>query len=174
MVVTPHLDGSIPFTRDLDPNAAASFIDSYSPALNCHYDGPRGVRGVIRRGRGWREHGGRRDGQKAAVERLGEIAVLGGDRVMHGDEVRPHGEGSLDLDLVERAHDAGEHVPAPEHRRPDGHEIGHCVLAITDELLEIIGDEGLDVDEAERFMLASLSHLVLVSSHLIASCHSTT
>lgn len=62
---------------------------------------------------------------------------------MHGDQVGAGGEGALDLDLVEGADDGGEHVPPAEHGGADGHEIGDVVLAIADELLEVVRDKGL-------------------------------
>lgn len=143
VVVAAHLDRAIPSARDRELDAAASRVERHALALH-HEHRPRGTRGVVGGGRVRREGGGGGQGQEAAVEGLGEVPVGGGDGVVHGHEVRAGGERALDHDLVQRAHDGREHVAAAQHRGPDGHEVRHRVLAIADELLQVVGDEGLD------------------------------
>ncbi len=54
---------------------------------------------------------------------------------MHGDEVGPGGEGTLDLELGKGGGDSGEDVTPAKHGLADGHEIRDGVVAITDELV---------------------------------------
>lgn len=110
VVMASHLDRSVPCARDLDPDASPPFVEG-NAALD-HHHGPGGVLGVVYRRRRPREQIGRRHGQEAAVERLGEVPVLRGDRVVHGDQICACRERALDLDLVQRAHDRRQHVAA--------------------------------------------------------------
>ncbi len=142
VVVAADLDGAVPLARDLESDAAAALVESHAPLDDDH--GTGGVGGIVCRGRGRREDVGRRRGQEAAVQRLGEVPVLRRDGIVHRHQVRADGERALDLDLVQRAHDGRQHVAASQHRRADGHEVRHRVPAIADQLLQIIGDEGLE------------------------------
>ena len=46
------------------------------------------------------------------------------------------------LDLMQQRRDAGQDVPAPEHRFPMLHELGDGILAIPDAFLQLRRDEG--------------------------------
>ena len=141
VVVRPDLDRPVALARHLQLDPLPVLVDGDLPRDRHH--GARLARGLVL---GRHRHGEQalvRHGQEAPVQRAREVPVLGGDGVVHGDEVRARGERALDLDLAQRAGDRGEHVPATEHRRAERHEVGDGVLAIADELLEVARDEGL-------------------------------
>lgn len=148
VVVAAHLYGPVAAARDGEPDAPPALVERHPPVLD-HHHGAGGLLGVVRRRRRGRERVRRWYGEEAAVQRPREIPVLRRDRVVHCHEVRAGRERALDLDLVQRAHDGRAHVPAAQHRRPHGHEVRHRVLAIADQFLEVIGDEGLDATHAD-------------------------
>lgn len=141
VVVAADLDRPVPLARDLEPDAPAPLVQRDAALDDDH--GARLPGGLVGGRLGGREQVLAGDRQEAAVEGLGQVAVVGGDRVVHRHEVRARGEGALDLDLVQRADDGREHVPPAQHRGPDGHEIRNAVLAIADEFLEVVRDESL-------------------------------
>ena len=83
-----------------------------------------------------------------AIQRATQVPIVGADGVVHRDEIGAGRERALDLDLVERAADGGQDVAAAQHRRAERHEGGDRVVAIADELLEVVRDERLHASEA--------------------------
>ena len=132
VVVRPDLDGAVAAAGDAEAHARAARVED-DAALDGH-DGaglPLELKLVVGRQREGLVVG---DGQKAAVERAPRIAVVGGDGVVHRDEIGSHGKGALDLDLAQRAADRRQHMAPPEHGGPKRHEVGDGVVAIADEL----------------------------------------
>jgi hypothetical protein len=83
---------------------------------------------------GKRKHVVRGDRQEGAIESPVQIAIVGADGIVDGDEIGAHGEGAFDHQLGERRNDRGLHVTAAQHGLADGHEVRDRVVAIADEL----------------------------------------
>ena len=84
------------------------------------------------------------------MEGEGEVAVVGGDGVVNGDELSSVGEGSFDLDFVDHFGDAGEGLVASEELAAEVHEFRNG-FAVADEFKKLRGDEcdGFGVVEFE-------------------------
>lgn len=57
--------------------------------------------------------------------------------MVDGHEVCAGGERSFDLELDESMYDGGKNMATAEHSFADGHEIGHRVVAIANQLLRV-------------------------------------
>lgn len=132
---TGYLNGPVAgaFHLEAYPLPALVELDDACLALDGH-DCARLVRGVVDSRVGQRKRVVGRDGQKGAVQGLVEVAIVGADGVVDGDEVGAGGEGALNHQLGQRRDDRGKHVAAAEHGLAHGHEVGHGVVAIADQL----------------------------------------
>lgn len=141
VVVRADLDGAVALARDAQPDPRAVLVQHHAAAHRHH--GPGLLVQRVLRVRRQRERLRVRHGEEAAVQRTPQVAVVGGDGVVDGDEICAHGERPLHLDLAERAAHRREDVPPSEHRRAEGHEIRDRVVAIADEFMEVVRDQGL-------------------------------
>lgn len=115
VVVRADLDGPVALARDPEPDAPPALVQLDGLG---RLDGHHGAGLPFHRvglGRGQREALRARDGQEASVQGPGEVAVVGADGVVDGDEVGPCGKSAFDLDLVQGGQDRRLHVAAAEH-----------------------------------------------------------
>lgn len=63
-----------------------------------------------------------------------QVAVIAGNGMVNGHQVRAGRKGAFDLEFDERRGYRGEDVPAAEHSLAERHEVGDGVDAIADEL----------------------------------------
>ncbi|KAK1247665.1 hypothetical protein MKX07_000553 [Trichoderma sp. CBMAI-0711] len=136
-----NLDRPVSLARHLKPDPLTALVER-NLTLGGHHDA-RLRRSLVLLGRREGEQVSVRDGQEAAVESAGQVAVVGADGIVDGDEVGASGKGALDLDLGQGRADRGLDVAAAEHGRAEVHEVCDGVIAIADELLEVVCDEGL-------------------------------
>ncbi|KAI3488240.1 hypothetical protein L1887_47779 [Cichorium endivia] len=151
-IVRSDLDGPVARVGDLDhhPLALGAELDRSSISLRdegtrehvCgigRYDGSR-CRCRWRRRR--LKYARIRSGKEARVERGMNVARLGADGIVHGDQEGSVEEGAFHHDLVQKLGDAGKHVAATKEGLAVLHEFGHRVFAVADALVEHGGDEG--------------------------------
>jgi len=113
VVVRADLNGAVASARDAQADARAVLVHD-NAALNGDDGTGLAVELVLGVGR-QREGLIVRDGQEAAVEGAAQVAVVGGDGVVDGDEVGAHGKRALDLNLPQSAADGGQDMATPEH-----------------------------------------------------------
>ena len=132
---TGYLDGPVAGAFHLESYPLPALVerDEARFALDSH-DGTRLVRGFVDGGIGQREHVVGGDGQEGAVQGLVEVAIVGADGMVDGDEVGASREGALDHQLGQGRDDRGKHMAAAEHGFAHGHEVGNRVVAIADQL----------------------------------------
>lgn len=72
-----------------------------------------------------------------------QVAVIAGNGVVNGHQVRAGRKGAFDLEFDERRSYRGEDVAAAEHSLAKRHEVGDGVDAIADELprFQSVSDE---------------------------------
>jgi hypothetical protein len=130
-----HLYRPVPSTLDPQPDALSPLIQRNRACLAFDRDdGTWLLRCLVHVGIGQRKHVLGGDRQERSIQRLLEIAVVGGDGMVHGDEVGARGEGALDHEFGERGDDGGLDMAATEHGLAHGHEVRDHVLAIANEL----------------------------------------
>ena len=115
------------------------------------------------------EYSQRRHGQEAAIERQAQVAILGGDRVVHGDQLGAIGEGAFDLDVVNQLGHARHHLATTEEALAEIHQRGDAA-AVADELQQLGGDQRdrLGMVEAHAPRQALLrQHAGLVQGQLV-------
>ena len=128
-----YLDWPIPFTCDCQPNPLLSLVQNDFPVFNRHNSTWK-LRRFVRQ-RVWkREKILGRYGKEAPIERSVKIAIIGTDGIVDSDEVGAARERPLDHHLGEGRDDRRLYVTPSEHLRANGHEVGHRVVAISNEL----------------------------------------
>lgn len=128
-----NLDWTIALAHHLQPDALAPIVESNPFVLHWQDSTWHLLREVVVRVRIW-ERIGRRNGKEAAIQRFLQIAVIAADGMVDRHEVCACGEGSFDLELDESMYDRGQDMATAEHGFADGHEIGHRVVAIANQL----------------------------------------
>lgn len=143
VVVAADLDGAVALAGDLETDAPTAGVESDGRICLDRDDGAGLLLNVVSGGLGQGEEILRGNGEEAAVEGASEVAVVRANGVVDGYEIGAGGKSALDLDLVESRQDGGLDMAATKHGCAEGHEVRNSVGAITDEFLEVVGDESL-------------------------------
>lgn len=163
MVVAANLHGAVSLVDNAQTSLTAARVE-LNAAPDSH-DGAGLTDGLVfgGRGDGWEERfvG---NGEEGAVESFLDVAIIRGDGVVDGHEVGAVVEGALNLDLLEARGHGGEDVPATQHLLALVHERGDGVCAISDELMNVIGDEGrgfglVETDSTGEALLGEVADL---------------
>jgi hypothetical protein len=131
-----NLDWAIALAHHLQPDALAAVVQSNPFVLHWQNSTWHLLGEVIVRVRVW-ERIRRWNGKEAAIQRFLQIAVIAADGMVDCHEVCACGEGSFDLELDESMYDGGKDMATAEHGFADGHEVGHRVEAIANQLRRV-------------------------------------
>jgi hypothetical protein len=96
-LVNCYLDGPVPSALDPEPDPLTPLVqlDRTGLAFDCH-DSARLVCALVHASFRERKYVIRGNGEEGAVQSLLEVAIVGADRVVHGNKVGAGRKGALD------------------------------------------------------------------------------